>query len=159
MTPAVDVDSVDSMDNPSATLTPLQVTQAFFDANEGGDPAAVRALFASDATYVIPGDPELVPWVGERDRDGIADYMRELAAHAEFDHFEVTKILVDGEDVVALGRFAMHFASGGRLDDPYAIHLVVRDGLIRSYVMHEDSLNLARELTGRTAPGTLPVAD
>lgn len=127
--------------------------QAFFDAQAGGDPQALVDLFALDATWVIPGDPSLVPWVGTRDRDGIPAYLVGQTENATPTNFALHKVLVDGEDAVGLGRFGYRFASGGSLDDPFAAQFVVRDGLIQSFVIHEDSLNLAREYTGTRVVG------
>lgn len=139
--------------NSPAGRTPRETAQAFFDAQAANNPQALVELFAPDATWIIPGDPRLVPWVGTRDRDGIPAYLSEQAANATPTSFELHKVLVDGEDVVVLGRFGYRFASGGSLDDPFAAHLVVRDGLIQSFIIHEDSLNLAREYTGAEVVG------
>lgn len=132
-----------------AARTPLETAEAFFAAQSAGDVDAVVALFAEDATWVIPGDPDLVPWVGTRDRKGIAGYVTAQRDNAEATGFERGKTLVDGPDVVVLGRFAYRFASGGSIDDPFVVHLQVEDGLIRHFIIHEDSLNLARQYTGR----------
>lgn len=138
--------------NPSDAVgrSPRETVEAFFDGQARNDVEAVVALFSKDATWVIPGDPELVPWVGTRNRDGIGDYMVKQTENAEPTSFELQKMLVDGPDVVVLGRFGFRFPSGGSLDDPFAAHLTVHDGLITSFIIHEDSLNLAREYT-RTA--------
>ncbi len=142
-----------SSTSPGGGRSTRDTVQAFFDAQASGDPQAVVELFAPDATWVIPGDPSLVPWVGTRDRDGIPAHLVAQAENATPTSFALHKVLVDGEDAVALGRFGYRFASGGSLDDPFAAHLVVRDGLIRSFVIHEDSLNLAREYTGTRVVG------
>lgn len=142
--------------NPSSSPTlprsPAETVQEFFAANTRGDVDGVVALFAPDATWIIPGDPSLVPWVGARTVAGIADYMTALANNSEMTSFTISKILEDGADVVVLGTFGFTFASGGSLvDEPFVIHITVVDGLIRSYIIHEDSLTLAREFTGDDA--------
>lgn len=126
----------------------MQVYESFMDAQSNNDVEALLATFAPGASWYIPGDPGLVPWVGARDRAGIADYQVAITANATPTSFSVQKVLVDGEDLVALGRFGFSFASGGSLEDPFAIHFVIRDGLIHEFSIHEDSLNLAREFTG-----------
>lgn len=139
--------------SPVSDRSTRDTVQAFFDAQAAGEPQAVVDLFAPDATWVIPGDPSLVPWVGARDRDGIPAYLVAQAENATATSFTMHKVLVDGENAVALGRFGYRFASGGSIDDPFAAHLVVRDGLIHSFIIHEDSLNLAREYTGTRVVG------
>ncbi len=132
----------------SAVRGPREIVQEFFDAQASGDDQAVIGLFAPDATWDIPGDPAVVPWVGSRNREGIGDYLTLQRDNSEPTGFELYTWLVDGPDVVVLGRFAYRFASGGSIDDPFAVHLVVRDGLIRSFRIFEDSLSLARGYTG-----------
>lgn len=75
--------------------SPRETVEAFFEGQANGDANAVAALFSEDATWVTPGDSELVPWVGRRSRDGIGDYMEQQAANAEPTSFELYKILVE----------------------------------------------------------------
>jgi uncharacterized protein len=129
--------------------TPGDTVREFFAANTRGDVDAVLGLFAPDATWVIPGDVNVVPWVGKRDVSGIADYMSALSANSEMTSFDIVKWLEDGPDVIVVGTFGFKFPSGGQIvDDPFVIHMVVVDGLVRSYIIHEDSLGLARAYAG-----------
>lgn len=135
-----------------ANRTPGDTVREFFATSARSDVDAVLNLFAPDATWVIPGDVNIAPWVGTRDVPGIADYMSALSANSEMTSFDIVKSLEDGPDVVIVGTFGFTFASGGQiLDDPFVIHMVVVDGLIRSYVIHEDSLGLARAYVGEDA--------
>lgn len=129
--------------------TPGDTVREFFEANARNDVEAVLDLFAPDATWVIPGDPDVVPWVGNRDVPGIADYMSALSANSTMTSFNIVKWIEDGPDVIVVGTFGFTFASGGAIeDDPFVIHMVVEDGLVRSYLIHEDSLGLARAYAG-----------
>lgn len=136
--------------------SPVEAAQAFLDAFASGEVEAVLDLFTADAVWQIPGDPQLVPWVGTRDRAGIADYIELFGENAELTSFEIEKIVADDEDALIIGRFGNRFASGGELDDPFVIRLTVRDGLISHYVIHEDSLNLARQYVRPSDPHFLP---
>ena len=94
-----------------------------------------------------------MPWVGPRDRAGIGDFLVLQRDNAEPTGFELHIWLVVGADGVVLGQFAYRFASGGTVDDPFAVHLHVQGGLIRSFRIYEDTLSLARAYTGAEVVG------
>ncbi|MEU9479045.1 nuclear transport factor 2 family protein [Streptomyces sp. NPDC048191] len=96
------------------------------------------------------GRPE-TPWIRHRStRADAAAHFRELAAHhlPERADTRVERILVGGEDAVVLGVIRQTAAPTGRADPArFALHLVVRGGMVVRHHVYEDSLAVARALT------------
>lgn len=138
------------MTTQSSTLTPGEVVQAMFTAFGAGDVDAVLALLDPEVTWFVPGDRALVPWTGTwRGREEMREFFAVIARSAQPRAFEIHRLLTQDEHVVALGRFAYYYPTSGRsYDDEFAMHFTVRDGLIRSYRIHEDSFALANAYTG-----------
>src|SRR5699024_6025088 len=127
--------------------------RTFYEAlSKGVAPAEITALFAEDAEWEIPGDPRVVPWVGRyRGRAGIVEALAELRAHTEPLSFEVSQFLAEEDTVVALGDLVTRIPATGRLiESAFAVHITLRDGLITSYRLREDTwavANAVRDLT------------
>ncbi|MFC9999780.1 nuclear transport factor 2 family protein [Nocardia sp. NPDC127526] len=74
--------------------TPDATVNAFFAAFGARDLDALLALIAEHATWTIPGDPAIVPWAGQRDRNALADgFFRPLFEAASYRIFEDSLIL------------------------------------------------------------------
>ncbi|MCF6470665.1 ketosteroid isomerase [Nonomuraea sp. MG754425] len=123
-----------------------------------GDVERIAELFAEESewrfNWPAEGHPS-VPWIRPRSsRHDVAEHFGMLAAHhvPELNGTTVARILVDGDDAVVLGDLAQTVAATGRsYASPFALHLTVTDGLITRYHIYEDSLTVARALSGAPA--------
>jgi ketosteroid isomerase-like protein len=106
-----------------------------------GDIAGFAELFAHDAHWEIPGDPEIAPWVGRRKVDEIPDFFRTIGEHTDRELFDVERIVIDGPHAVLIGRARVVVRATGRtIDTPFAIDIIVNgEGRISRYYMFEDS--------------------
>lgn len=134
--------------------SPRTIVESFFAELTGGQLERAIARCAPDAVWAIPGDPALLPWVGEHHgRDEIRAFYGLLAAEAQAESLQLDPIAELGERCFVRGEFAYSFPrSGGRYAGVFVIVFTVRDGLIARYEMHEDSLGLARAFTGPEGP-------
>ena len=118
--------------------------EEFYARIGAGDHEGAAALFAESVDWYVYGS-ETVPWVGRLStRAEAAEFLRLLPERLERREFEVTRLLVDGEDAVALGH--MHHvvrATGKPFVSPFAFHFPVEDGTITRYHAYEDSHALA----------------
>ncbi|GAA0354489.1 nuclear transport factor 2 family protein [Streptomyces blastmyceticus] len=113
-----------------------------------GDIPAVVELFADDAHWEIPGDPEIVPWVGRRQVDAIPEFFRTMGGLTDRELFEIERVIVDGSNAVLIGRARVVVRSTGKvIDTPFAVDIVVNaEGRISRYYMFEDSWGVALAL-------------
>ncbi|KUM99507.1 hypothetical protein AQI95_39005 [Streptomyces yokosukanensis] len=113
-----------------------------------GDIPAVVELFADDAHWEIPGDPEIVPWVGRRQVDAIPEFFRTMGGLTDRELFEIERVVVDGSNAVLIGRARVVVRSTGKvIDTPFAVDIVVNaEGRISRYYMFEDSWGVALAL-------------
>ncbi|KOG41831.1 nuclear transport factor 2 family protein [Streptomyces decoyicus] len=102
-------------------------------------------LFADHVEWHIYGAEE-IPWTGRRTtREEAAEFFQTLPRHLQAVEFAVSRILVDGDDAVALGHMEQIVkATGKAFVSPFAFHFTVEGGKITRYVTFEDSLALAR---------------
>ena len=109
----------------------------------------VSDMFADAVDHYVPGS-EAVPWTGRRStRAEVAEFFAMLRDHLAPRSFELTQLIVEGADGVALGRFAYTVRSNGRpFEGQFALHLTVEEGLVVRYHMYEDSHALDRAVTG-----------
>ncbi|WP_411126563.1 nuclear transport factor 2 family protein [Streptomyces sp. x-19] len=113
-----------------------------------GDVPAVVELFADDTHWEIPGDPEIVPWVGRRQADGIPDFFRTMGELTDRELFDIDRVIVDGPNAVLIGRARVVVRSTGKvIDTPFAVDIVVNpEGRISRYYMFEDSWGVAQAM-------------
>ncbi len=111
-----------------------------------GDIPAVVALFAPDASWEVPGDPDIVPWAGRRTVDGIPAFFQTLSELTDRELFNVERSVVDGTTAVLIGRARLVVRATGKvIDTPFAIDIIVNpDGRISRYYMFEDSWGVAQ---------------
>jgi len=122
------------------------VTQLFEKLQAGTAPESIATLFSEDVDWLIPGDVDLVPWIGRRQgRQGVAAFFRDLRQRVEPLRFEIRSIVVEGEKAVALGELESRVKSTGNvIESEFAIEFTVRDTLIVRYRLFEDSFAVAR---------------
>ncbi|WP_370423757.1 nuclear transport factor 2 family protein [Streptomyces sp. QH1-20] len=112
------------------------------------------ALVDEDAHWYVPGDPTLVPWAGERrGHASLREFFELVFTVAEPLAFDIHGMATLGDTVLIPGRFAYRYHRSGQvLDDEFVLKITVRDGLVTSYRIFEDSLRLARAYLGEDAP-------
>jgi uncharacterized protein len=136
-------------------MTGVDTVNAFFEAFGARDIDRLLSLITPDATWTIPGDPALVPWVGRRTgHNEIRAFFTELFKAAEPLAFEVQSMTEVGDQVLIPGRFVYRFQPSGQvLDDEFVMRFTVTgDGRVRAYQIFEDSLTLARVYLGEGEP-------
>lgn len=133
---------MDTADNTRRTI------ESFLRRLGGGED--VSDIFAETVDHYVPG-AEAVPWTGRRStRAEVAEFFGLLREHLEPRSFELSRLIAQGADGVALGRFEYTVRSNGRpFEGQFALHLTVEDGLIVRYHMYEDSYALERAVTDR----------
>jgi hypothetical protein len=119
-----------------------ETVESFFRLLGEGDADRVAELFAEEVDWLIPGNENL-PWIGRRsDRRQIPEVIKIIGGLHVPGKSEASmeKVLVDGSDAVALGRFAHTVTATGR---PYsmlvAFHFTVENGQIVRMNMYEDT--------------------
>jgi ketosteroid isomerase-like protein len=124
---------------------------AYFEAFGAREPDRLVSFFAADASWVVPGDPALTPWAGDRSGpQDIRQFFELFFEAAEPLAFEVHSFTEVGDDQVLItGRFAYRFhASGLEFDDEFVQRYTIGDGKITAFRIFEDSLGLARAYRG-----------
>ena len=111
------------------------------------DADAAGELFADDVDWLVSGASSL-PWVGRRARrEQVPEFLKTMWSHFRTDQStaSIDRIVVEGEEAVALGTFS-HVANttGRRFTTPVAMHLTVRDGRIVRVHLYEDTYAVAR---------------
>lgn len=134
----------------SSDVTRTVVKQYLDRIQSSAKPEAIAALFSEDVDWNIPGDVDLVSWIGRRKgRNGIADFIRDLREQDEPIRFEIHSIVVEGEKAVTLGEFASRVKKTGKvIESEFAIEFTVQDGLIARYRLFEDSFAVAQAVQG-----------
>lgn len=138
-------------------MTTREIVQELLRRMGEGDVDRIAALFAEQSEWRFnwpeEGHPS-VPWIRPRSsRHDVAEHFRMLGAYhvPELNATSVARILVDGNDAVVLGDIAQTVETTGRsYTSPFALHLTIENGLITRYHIYEDSLTVARALSGDT---------
>ena len=128
------------MTTSQTTRDTTETIEEFFSRFGAGDRAGMLELFAPDADFEVAGAP-IVPWTGKR--TGLAEigaFLDSVLGDVQTQRFEIAHTVVDGPNAVVLGSFAHRVLSTDRIfAGPFALHIGVRDGLISTYHMYEDS--------------------
>lgn len=133
------------------TDTPTATVNDYFEAFGARDLDRLVSFFSPDATWIVPGDPDLTPWVGHRrGPEEIRQFFTQFFEAAEplaFEVYSQTEIGSDG--VLITGRFAYRFRDSGlEFEDEFVQRYTVEDGRITGFRIFEDSLGLARAYLG-----------
>lgn len=139
-------------DKISSDVTRNVVQQYFDRIQSGAEPEAIAALFSEDVDWNIPGNVDLVSWIGRRKgRVGVANFIRDLREQDQPIRFEIRSIVVAEEKAVALGEFASRVKKTGKvIESEFAFEFTVQDGLIVRYRLFEDSFAVAQAVQGQT---------
>lgn len=122
------------------------VARLFAALSEGRDPHDLAAHFAEDVDWFIPGDADVVPWIGrKRGRSGVAEFFRQLQELVVAERLEIRAMIAEGEHCVVLGDLVTLVRSTRRrIESEFAFDIEVGDGLITRYHMFEDTWAVAR---------------
>jgi uncharacterized protein len=132
--------------SPSETAAPeaavRETVESFFRLLGEGDADRVAELFADEVDWLIPGNEDL-PWIGRRTHRGQIPEVIKIIGTLHVpgkSEASIDKIVVDGSDAVALGRFAHTVKSTGTAYSMLvAFHLTVENGRIVRMNMYEDT--------------------
>ncbi|WP_405580696.1 nuclear transport factor 2 family protein [Streptomyces sp. NBC_01190] len=123
----------------------------FFRLVGEGDADRVADVFAEEIDWFVPGDEKVLPWAGQRTRrEQVPDYFRTLWPVFVHDESEVSvdKMLVDGPDLVAVGKSSHTVAANGRrLTTLMAFRFTVEAGRIVRFHLFEDTDLVVRTVT------------
>ncbi|MGL5835732.1 MAG: nuclear transport factor 2 family protein [Waterburya sp.] len=127
-------------------MTRTIIKQYFDRLQSRAEPEEIAALFSEDVDWYIPGDTNLVPWIGRRKgRSGVADFIRDLREQDEPIRFEIRSLVVEGEKAVVLGEFASRVKKTGKIiESEFAFEFAVRDRSIVRYRLFEDSFAVVK---------------
>ncbi|MCX5064172.1 nuclear transport factor 2 family protein [Streptomyces sp. NBC_00452] len=125
--------------------SPAQTVQRLFPLLAEGKTAEAAALFADSVSFSIPHPPG-IPWVPEVDSaEGMRTFFELLRTHVQPKEFDLRHVIVDGADVVLIGRMVSEVRKTGRdIDTAFALHTTVRDGRITRYHLYEDTYAVAK---------------
>src|SRR3546814_20392602 len=99
------------------------------------------ACVRPDAIWHVDGDPAVGTVGISRGREAVRGWLKRLPDSFRPLAFSVKRMIGDGADVIALGRFRHRVVpTGAIVDSDYAIRFTIRDGLIARYQIFEDSL-------------------
>jgi ketosteroid isomerase-like protein len=134
--------------NDNTTDTTRAVVNQLLERLGQGDIAGLVGLFAPDAHWEIPGEPDIAPWVGTRKTHEIADFFRTMGEHTKRELFDIDRIVVEGPHAILIGRARVAVRTTRKIIDiPFAIDIIVNpEGQISRYYMFEDSLCVARAM-------------
>jgi len=116
------------------------VGQFFERVGVGADTDAIASLFSEDVDWLVPGD-ERIPWIGRKvGRAGVADFVRDLRRFTTPIRVNVRRVVVDGENGVALLELETRVTNTGKIIRTEAVFdFTVRAGLIVRFRLLEDS--------------------
>jgi pimeloyl-ACP methyl ester carboxylesterase/ketosteroid isomerase-like protein len=117
----------------------------YLDAFAQGDVQATLDCIHPQAIWHVDGDPEVVTVGLLQGHAAIATWLVRFAEGFQAQTFSIHRLLAEGPDVVAMGRFRHRVLPGTSLvDSDFAIRFTLRDGLIGRYQIFEDSLMIAQ---------------
>lgn len=128
---------------PKSSKSPTEVVQDYFAAFLSGDAESALAMLSEDVTWHVQGAPN-VPTVGllqgkKQVRDWMLDFPKQFKSLA----LELERYFESGNEVIVTGRFKhLVLATKREVGSELAIHFIIKDGLICSYKILEDSYAL-----------------
>jgi ketosteroid isomerase-like protein len=113
-------------------------------------PEAIAALFSPDVRFDIPGDDDVLPWIGRKTgRDAVTAFVTGLRTLTEPVKFDVVDVLASDARAVILTDFATKIkANGQTIESSAAIVLDISGGAITRFLMIEDSYEVSRKARG-----------
>jgi ketosteroid isomerase-like protein len=133
----------------------LAVILRVYDAFQHGDIPAILNLLDPQAELQFEG-PSAIPWAGHRHgREGWAEFFQAVAEHLEDITLRMEPFAVQGDHVVAAGRYRARVKATGKHIDSPLIHLwTVHAGRI---VRCQELTDTASEAAACAASAAVPV--
>jgi uncharacterized protein len=119
----------------------VQVVQEVYAAFQRGDIEAVLRPMADDVRWWVPGSRESIPYAGTRSgRDEVAQFFVILGGAVEFERFEPSQYIAQGDEVVALGSDRRRFKATDKvIESQWAMVFTLRQGKIASFRAYDDT--------------------
>ena len=131
--------------------TTTETTNAFLERLGAQDADGLGELFAEQIDWIVPGNPALTPWAGERSNQAdVPTYFRELwkALQPGKSAVSVEAVVTDGEEAVIFAVFDHVAAPTGRpFHTDVAMRLTVTDGKVTRMHLYEDTAATAAAFT------------
>jgi len=126
-------------------IDPIGVVQAAYGAFGRGDIASVLDLVTDDVVWTNPGPPDIFPDAGRRQgRAEVAQFFSILGETQDFERFEPTEFIAQGDRVVAIIQYRGRIKSTGRTSEAELVHLFqIRDGKIARFDEYFDTATAA----------------
>lgn len=127
-----------------------ELVQRIYDAFVRKDLPLILDLQADDAQWSVAANADRIPWAApQAGREGVADFLKTLAAWLVAEQFEIRETLSGGETVVALGYQRGYVRPNG---NPYEFDFIhvwkIREGKIASFRVYYDTEYVASRLHG-----------
>jgi ketosteroid isomerase-like protein len=123
-----------------AAEAPLSVAKAVMACRMAGDPPAMLAHAAPDCSWILPGDPAVLPWAGRWRGADVARALAALRDSVEQEAFDPHTFRVTGDVVVAVARERFVARATRRVcDAALAVHMTVRGGRLVSLQEYADT--------------------
>jgi ketosteroid isomerase-like protein len=121
------------------------VSRLVADLQDGRAPSELAAHFDEGVDWFIPGDSDVVPWIGRKyGRAGVAQFFRQFAELTVPEPFDVRALVCEGDHCVVLGDLVtLVRARGHEIVSDFALDVEVR-GQLTCYHMLEDTLAAPR---------------
>lgn len=138
-------ESTQVQDRPTETANkiPTEIVQAYFAAFLSGDMEATLSMLSEDVKWHVQGASN-VPTVGTlQGKEQVKAWMVDFPRHFKPLVFELDRYFESGNEVIVTGRFKhLVLLTHREVGSELAIHFIVKDGLICSYKIMEDSYAL-----------------
>lgn len=123
----------------------VALVERYFAAFGTDDLDAALDCVHPNAIWHVDGDPEVITVGIIQGREAVRGWFEHFPTGFRPLTFSVERVIGDGGDVIALGRFRHRvLPSDAIVDSDYAIRFTIRDGLIARYQIFEDSLLIAK---------------
>lgn len=119
----------------------IALIERYFAAFGAGDIDAALDCIHPDAIWHVDGDPSVVTVGIIQGRNAVRHWLERFPTGFQPLAFSVDRLIGEGADVIALGRFRHRVQpTDAIVDSDYAIRFTIRDGRIARYQIFEDSL-------------------
>lgn len=125
----------------------VDVIRRGYDAFARGDLETMLGLFDENIEWTSPGPPELPTAGTRRGHQQVAEFFKTVNDLFDFESFETTTFIADGDRVVVLGRDTARFKpTGARLTESFAHVYTLKNGKVTRFEEYIDTAATVAEL-------------